>query len=368
MVAKSNFLSVELMQSLSESFRRFAEEECGNKSPLYRELASRAASDPTILSIVRDVKIYAPNLLFAAVRLLLRKGYLHPVSRFFPDFSDHPRTQGDFYLHFRSFCLEFKEQLKAVLSQRLLQTNEVGRCSLLLPAFGIVSRRAYYPNLSMIEVGASAGLNLLWDEYHYHYTDGQEWGPPSSAVHLSCSLVGSRRPPWPRRIAPVKTRLGIDLNPLNLSDKDDMLWLEALVWPEHRCRLRTLRVAVSHARDRIPEVLRGEASELLRDVIDRVPPKSTVCVFQCFVQGQMCQDRCSQLSSVISDLANQRDLFRVSIDWYGRPTAQLVLSSYENATERRELLAECSGHGGWLRWLWNPGNGVAADGAYGDRG
>ena len=58
----------------------------------------------------------------------------------------------------------------------MVQTNEVRRSALLLPAFFLVSREAQGRPLYLLEIGTAAGLNLLWDRYGYDYGNGLRSG------------------------------------------------------------------------------------------------------------------------------------------------------------------------------------------------
>ena len=94
-----------------------------------------------------------------------------------------------------------------------------------LPAFGEVANRAGRP-LTLIEIGPSAGLNLVFDRYGYDYGNGIVAGVTESAVRINSDSRGAPPPvsPLPR----VAARLGIDLNPLDVGDSDEMDWLRAL--------------------------------------------------------------------------------------------------------------------------------------------
>ena len=76
---------------------------------------------------------------------------------------------------------ERRDDLEALYATHNTQTNEVGRCGFLLPMFGLVAARARRP-LAMIEAGASAGLNLLFDRYGYEYGAGRFIGDPRAPV------------------------------------------------------------------------------------------------------------------------------------------------------------------------------------------
>ena len=80
-------------------------------------------------------------------------------------------------------------------------------------------------------MGRSAGLNLNVDRVGIAYSDGRTLGDPSSPVQLSCSIVGDR--PVPARAMPeVVARIGVDLDPVDVTDADDARWLRACLWPD----------------------------------------------------------------------------------------------------------------------------------------
>ena len=97
------------------------------------------------------------------------------------------------------------------MSTGLVQTNEPRRCTFLLPAFATVARLAGDRPLALIEVGASAGLNLLFDRYGYDYGAGRFAGDPGApVVYLRCKAM---LPPLHAGLPQVTTRVGIDLQP-----------------------------------------------------------------------------------------------------------------------------------------------------------
>jgi hypothetical protein len=200
-------------EDLSRRFSWFANEVFAPHSPLYGRLAAGIAGDPELLALAgRATSGPEPNLFLSAAHLLLLDGAEHPVAAFYPNLSDGPPKGGDPYPAFRSFCLEHAYEIARIVSSRRVQTNEVRRCALLLPAFGLVARRTGRP-LALIEVGTSAGPNLLFDRYAYDYGEGLGLGDPRSPVRISCEARGGRRPPLPGRPPAVVSRLGLDLNP-----------------------------------------------------------------------------------------------------------------------------------------------------------
>ena len=104
--------------------------------------------------------------MFGAARFLLLQEAPAPLARFHADLSAGIADPSDTFPTFRDFCFDNRQEVVSVLTTRLMQTNEVGRCAYLLPAFRLVAEAAGLP-LPLVEVGVSAGLNLLWDRYEY---------------------------------------------------------------------------------------------------------------------------------------------------------------------------------------------------------
>ena len=118
----------------------------------------------------------------------------------------------------------------AIAARRPVRANETGRCAVLYPAVAEAARRAGANAIGLIDVGCSAGLNFNVDRVGITYSNGQSLGDPSSAVQLPASIVGDR--PVPARTMPeVVARIGVDLDPVDVTNADDARWLRACLWP-----------------------------------------------------------------------------------------------------------------------------------------
>src|SRR5947199_8242952 len=198
----------------AESCRYYASVIYPGRSPLYLNRAMRVAEDPDLLEVAAEAweKNALPNLFFAAVHLLLLKGEHHQLAAFYPSLNNTSRHYGYVYPYFRNFVLEHLEDIRETLMAHSVQTNEVGRCAVLVPAFELVAAQTKRQPLPMTEIGYSAGITLLWDLYHYHYGEGLERGHRNSRVKIECSLRGETRPPIPEQLPKVASRTGIDLS------------------------------------------------------------------------------------------------------------------------------------------------------------
>ena len=222
-------------------YRASAEEAARGASPRYEEFALGVAEDRDVLAFLSTLPELKrqPNLLFAAVK------YLAGVP---PD-----------YGAFHDFVIGHMDELRQLMRTRSTQTNEPGRCAVLLPLLASLRQP-----IALLEVGAAAGLCLLCDRYGYDY-EGHRVGPADAPVVFPCNPIGSV--PLPERVPRVVWRCGVDLDPLDVTDPDTAAWLTLSCgqitpivrsgykrpsasrrWMPHRCLLGTSSERSSRSR------------------------------------------------------------------------------------------------------------------------
>lgn len=261
----------------ASQYRTFAVREAREHSPRYAELALRIADDTQLLALIDQLPPAKrqPNLLFAAVRFL-------------------GGPTGD-HEAFRDWVNSHWEQVRSTMLARRTQTNEAGRCATLLPLLAVLPQP-----LALIEVGASAGLCLYPDRYRYRYDDRPAIGSADSPVSLDCRTTGAV--PLPDAPPTVAWRAGVDLNPLDVRDPDDMRWLESLVWPEQIDRLDHLCNAVRVARAEPPHLVRGDLNQTVRELVAQVPRGATPVVFHSAVLAYLPATEREAFAEVMRDL------------------------------------------------------------------
>lgn len=143
-----------------------------------------------------------------------------------------------------AYLIAHEAEVAEFVARRRLQTNEAGRCAVLLPGF--LEAAGFGLPIRLLELGAAAGLNLHFDRYRYRYQDGPGWGP-TGGPELRSRAEGA----VPRALAPptveVDSRRGVDLAPLDPADPDDRRLLTSFVWADETERLRRLRGALDVA-------------------------------------------------------------------------------------------------------------------------
>jgi hypothetical protein len=346
------------LEALAQRFMRFADQECGDYAPLYAHLARGIAHDPGLLAIAAHTRSgqQAPNLLLAAVHDLLLRGADHVLGAFYPSVAHLTAVPaGDPMPAFRAFCQVYRTALINLVSTRLVQTNEPQRCTVLLPAFAAVQHLAGGRPLALIEVGASAGLNLLFDRYSYDYGAGRSAGDPASPIRFTCTLRGEVQPPIPPRMPPVATRVGLDLHPIHADDPEAMHWLRALVWPEHPARAALLQQVLALAQHEPPPLIAGDALTILPQVVAHAPEDAALCVFHSATLAHFPPEARARFRTLIVELAGQRELFWLSSEGSGnsgrRGLYLTLLTAFQHGRRTEYQLAYSQPHGAWIEWL-----------------
>jgi hypothetical protein len=342
-----------ILADLASRFIYVAEHELGDASPLYVTLCRTIAADHDLLALAAQATHTPVTKLFLdAVHYLLLRDLSEPLAAYYPDLTAQPNC-GDPVPAFRAFCQTRREAIIALLQTKLVQTNEVSRCALWLPAFTWVSRQHPDQPLSLIEIGASAGLNLLWDRYGYDFGTGRVYGQVESRVQLHCALRGNRLPPLPDALPAVVMRVGLDLHPLDVGDPDDRLWLRALIIPEQHDRVALLERAAALLVADPPALWAGDALETLPAALAATPADAVVCVYHSFTLQQFADESRDRLSSLLTEAARERALCQLSIEGYRRedPYASLRITDYTEPVPVEQVYASCQLHGRWLEWL-----------------
>jgi hypothetical protein len=325
-------------------------------TPLYARLADGVAENEALQALAQNARPGQPlaNVLFAAVHFLLLRGADDPLRSHYPNLNGGKRIAGeDPFPLFAQFCEKHRDALLKLIRSRVTNTNEVGRCATLNAGFREVAREAGEP-LHLIEIGPSAGLNLIWDRYRIRYLRGAEQfltDAPDARLTLDTELRGERVPPLgpaPR----VASRVGLELNRVDLSNADDRDWLRALVWPEQIERFARLEAAIAIYKDARPEIRTGDALALLPGALARVPEDEPVCVYHTFVTYQFSEEVRRAFYDLLTVAGLRRKVWCLSNEGrFDNHTTPLTLWHYSDGTRVERQLADTHPHGAWLEWL-----------------
>ncbi|MEX0847866.1 MAG: DUF2332 domain-containing protein [Ilumatobacteraceae bacterium] len=346
------------LEVLAERFRNFAETST-SRAPLYRRLSTSIADDGEVVAMLRAApdEQAIPVLLFAAIHHLVLRKPDSALARFYPNITGSP-AQGDPYPVFRRFALDHADEISALVRTRHTQTNEVGRCALFVPALGLIGDEM--GALSIVDVGTSAGLNLLLDRYSYEYEPGGTVGGLTD-VHLVCNTRGS--PPIPAVLPVIASAIGIDVQPIDATDDEAVRWLEACVWPDQADRFHRLVTAVALARQHGVDVRRGDAVADLGRLVREAAGSGHPVVMNSWVLNYLTLAQRLAYVAALDEVAGDLDLSWVFAESPAQTTGLpvpttdppeeltvLSLVRWRSGLRSVTRLATCHPHGYWMHW------------------
>jgi hypothetical protein len=333
---------------LAGRLRRQAQGCAGLGSPFYASLLESAAQDLEAEGPVWNVlEGFESESEWGGLALRMM-GAVHRMVLLdeLPELAAHyPSTGGDgdvaaAWPLFREALIGRRSQIRELVA-RGCQTNEVGRSVAFLGGFLEVAHRTRLP-LRILELGASAGLNLRWDRYRYESEQGA-WGDPSSAVRFVNAFDVS--PPL-NRTADVVERRGCDLQPIDPASDEGALTLRSLIWPDQLRRLGLLDGAIEIANEMPIEVERIDAAEFLeRELAAPVHRVATVVYHSVFMQ-YVDEARRRRISAALerarSGATSDAPVFYLRME-PGESTFEIRLGD--------ELVGTTRPHGTHVRWL-----------------
>lgn len=302
-------------------------------SACYEAWAHGVAADPATIALIDELPPAKrqPNLVFSAA------GF-------------HGATVSP-YEPFREWLHANWATVRETARTRATQTNEAARSALLVP----VLARIEGP-IALLEVGSSAGLCLYPDRYSFQYSGHPRLDPLDgpSTVLIECRTTGPV--PIPDRLPGIAWRAGIDLNPLDVRNPDDVAWLDALIWPEHDERRARLRSAAAIAADDPPVILAGDLNERLGELAEAAPRDATLVVVHTVVLAYLDEAHRGRFTELVRDLPGHW----LSVE--GRTVLPGIRVREDVPNDSTDLVLALDGeqlawaqpHGRALRWVPNP--------------
>jgi hypothetical protein len=317
-------------------YRQFADRECRGYADLYDRLARAVADDDDVIGFLAEMPDTQPNLFLASIQWLTGPAGM-------------PATGAEL----RAFVDRRARDVADVMRSHRTQTNEVGRCAVLLAALP--------PGpLALLEVGASAGLCLLLDRFCYEL-GSTVVGDTSSPVRLRCTVTGPA--PLPAALPQIVWRCGLDAHPIDVHDDDAVRWLLACVWSDHHERRRRLEGAIAVARAEPPTVRAGDLVDGLPSLLAEVPDGVQLVVFHSAVLTYVSSARRAAFGEILAAASKRREIVCLSNEAPGVVREITALAPavadhrfllgrtrFTNGRRHDELLALAHPHGAELAW------------------
>ncbi len=336
-------------QSFSQSNSPLTAYLCGC---IAKRLAPEAGDNPLctwLLEASRDCASFAvPMLLLASLhrQILAHNPGFAELAAYFPTVGGSKECDADIGAVLEQVILAKRSQLAECIQSGRVQTNETGRgLCWLLPL-------CYLPwqEVTLIDLGCSAGLNLIADQRHYVLRDIESvWPDFSLGSGLSPQFVVNSKGTFifpEYQVPQIRARLGCDLHPFSLANEDDELSLASFVWGDQTDRLSRLRegIVALHALQKSAAPVHLFQADLTKDLPGFLeqcsPTTSPTVIFNTYLLSYL-KDRGRSLRTSLRQWAAQQP----------HPVLWLQWELMQQGPEPPET--------GWLGWtaeLWSGGS------------
>lgn len=267
-----------------------------------------------------------------------------------------PRSDSATDDEFWGVCLHcFEVERKFVLDwlQSPPQTNEVRRSNAIYPGLALIAAETKVEKLSLLELGASAGLNLVCDRFQYDFGDGLLRGETGSALSLKPEWRGN---PPPDAAISIVARAGCDQNPMNIRDDRDLLRLRAYTWPDQTDRLERLDAAAKIARDVLASdaLNKCDVGQWLEERLASPLADTVSVIFHSIAWQYFSSETVTRCQSAIERAAS-RATASSPLAWLamedddGPEGAAIRLQIWPQGIDR--IIGRADFHGRWISWM-----------------
>ena len=347
-------------QNLAQVYRHFGEVDAAGTSPLYARIAVALSESEEALRAIEaaPARKRHPTVVLAALHDLALAGRAPALAAAYAagDAASAAEVAID-------TLLRMTDAVVAIAVRRPMRTAETGRHAVLYPTVAEAARRVGASAVGLIDMGCSAGFNLSVDRVGITYGEGRWVGNQASPVQQSASIVGDR--PIPTRAIPeVVARVGVDLDPVDVTDADSARWLRACVWPDQPAEAARLDAEIALAATAPPTLLPGDAVEVLPEALAQVPADALPVVTTTWALSRFPLENRLRFLQRLDEAATDRPIAWVSVEGVGVAPAIptfgdrrasghsiLGLAVFEHSALRAESIGRCWSRGRLLAWL-----------------
>lgn len=232
------------------------------------------------------------------------------------------------------------------------QTNEAGRSAAYAAALCWLTAQGLPGRFEGIEIGSSAGINLMMDRYAYDL-GGVAVGASEPAMTIAPEWRG---PPPPVAGWTIVSLMGCDVAPLDLTDPAQLLRLKAYAWPEHRVRFERLEQAGAAARERAPDLVEADAAQFVAAALARPQAAGTTRVLMHSIVWQYLGRERQAAITAAMEAAGARATRERPLAWIALETNRTafrheLVVRYWPGDGAARMLGHAHPHGAWVEWL-----------------
>lgn len=232
------------------------------------------------------------------------------------------------------------------------QTNEAGRSANFIAAMLWLAEQGLPPRFECLEIGSSAGINLMIDRYAYDL-GGVKVGPPDPVMAFAPEWLGDAPPARAIELVSLK---GCDVAPVDLTDPAQALRIKGYIWPEHGVRFERIDAAIRAAQAKAPVLVKMNAADFVEHELARPQDAGTTrALMHSIVWQYIPKDQQARVTAAM-EAAGARATAERPLAWIAleanRDTHrhELVVRHWPGG-EAGTLLGEAHPHGAWIRWM-----------------
>lgn len=232
------------------------------------------------------------------------------------------------------------------------QTNEAGRSSNFIAAMLWLAGQGLPARFECLEIGSSAGINLMIDRYGYDL-GGVKVGPEAPVMAFKPGWKGAPPPDVPFTFAFLK---GCDVAPVDLTDPAQALRLKAYIWPEHTIRFERMEAAIAAANERKPVLVRMNAADFVEVELAKPQEPGVTRVLMHSIVWQYVPEDQQQRVIAAMEAAGARataeaPLARIALEANRTVHRHELRVRYWPDGGEETLLARAHAHGADIEWL-----------------
>lgn len=231
------------------------------------------------------------------------------------------------------------------------QTNEAGRSASFVAAMLWLAENGLPPHFQCLEIGSSAGINLMIDRYHYDLA-GVQIGPQPGTMAFTPEWRGHHPPQHKLTFASLK---GCDVGPVDLTDPAQALRLKAYIWPEHKIRFDRMEAAITAARARKPDIRDCNAADFVESELAKPQIAGTTRVLMHSIVWQYVPADQQARVTAAMEAAGARATAERPLAWIALEANRTVhhhelVVRYWPGGDAPKMLGRAHAHGAWIEW------------------
>ncbi len=343
------------INDIATVFINFAENECKESSKMYFQLSHQIAKEKQLLEIAAKTRYLQPipNIFLAAIHFLLLKNSNEPLAEYYPTINPLATNSEIPFPLFKSFVLENKERIIALIQTKIVQTNVINRCAYLLPIFSAIIEKEQ-KEVAIVDIGTSAGLTLNWDKYQYKYNSSILYG--QSTVQIECEIRNSELPTIYSINFPIE-KIGVDQQLILINDEEEQLWLKALIWADHVDRFNNISAALRLNEQSDTKFIEAATIKDFETILRAISKNKLLIVYATHVLYQFSEIDLIDFNKMLDSIGMERDFYFLSVEGttlqknkYKTSDTVVELTQYKNGIKSQKLVALTNGHGNWICW------------------